>query len=145
MYGVIRAEAIARTRGIRSSLGDDMVLLVELLCAGTMALAPQQLFLQRRHDTQVSVMGASSTTWFAPGQRGDRSFGETQTNIELYRGVAHARLSPAEKLRTWGTLGPSWVFPRWRAVVRDILNFVGVAPGAGRLRAQQQARAQAAD
>lgn len=141
MYGVIRSDAIARTRGIRSSLGDDVVLLAELLCAGKMVLVPEQLFLQRRHDTQVSVMGASSTTWFAPGQSGTRSFGETQTNIELYRGVAHAALPAGEKLRTWATLGPSWVFPRWRAVVRDILNFVGVAPGAGRLRAQQQARA----
>ncbi|GAA4161179.1 hypothetical protein GCM10022286_18310 [Gryllotalpicola daejeonensis] len=142
MYGVIRAEAIAATRGIRSSLGDDMVLLVELLCAGRMALAPEQLFLQRRHDTQVSVLGASSTTWFAPGRSGARSFGETQTNIELYRGVAHAALPFGEKLRTWGTLGPSWVFPRWRAVVRDVLNFIGVAPGAGRLRAQRAAQSQ---
>lgn len=143
MYGVIRMSALERTRGIRSVLGDDMVLLVELLCAGRMATAPEQVFLQRRHDAQVSVQGAGASAWFAPGQRGDRSFSETRTNIEMYRGVAHSALPFAEKVRTWSTLGPSWVFPRWRAMVRDVANAVGVSPGAGRLRAQQAAQARA--
>lgn len=140
MYGVIRMDAFARTRGIRSSVGDDIILLVELLCQGTMALADEQLFLQRRHDAQVSVQGVSSTSWFAPGQKANRSFAETQTNIELYLAIAHSRLPLAEKGRCWATLGPSWVFPRWRAMVRDVANAVGVDPGAGRLRAQQEAR-----
>lgn len=141
MYGVIRTSALERTRGIRSVLGDDMVLLVELLCAGRMATAPDQVFLQRRHDAQVSVQGAGASAWFAPGQRGDRSFAETRTNIEMYRGVAHSALPFSEKTRTWATLGPSWVFPRWRAMLRDVANAVGVNPGAGRLRAQQTAQA----
>lgn len=143
MYGVIRMSALARTRGIRSVLGDDMVLLVELLCAGKMATAPEQLFLQRRHDTQVSVQGASSSTWFAPGQRGERSFAETRTSIEMYRGVAHSELPFGEKLRTWAAIGPSWAFRRWRAVARDVANAIGIDPGAGRLRAQQAAQAAA--
>lgn len=143
MYGVIRTSALRETRGIRSSLGDDIVLLVELLCAGRMVTVAEPTFLQRRHDTQVSVQGVSSSTWFAPGERGDRSFAETRTNIELYRGVAHSTLPLGEKLRTWATLGPSWVFPRWRAMARDVANAVGVNPGAGRLRAQQAARAAA--
>jgi len=143
MYGIVRMSSLRRTRGIRSVLGDDMVLLVELLCAGSMALAPEQAFLQRRHDAQVSVQGAGASSWFAPGQRGDRSFAETRTNIEMYRGVSHSELPFAEKVRTWGTLGPSWVFPRWRAMARDVANAVGVNPGAGRLRAQQAAQAAA--
>ncbi|MFC4243690.1 glycosyltransferase family 2 protein [Gryllotalpicola reticulitermitis] len=144
MYGVIRADSLARTRGVLSVLGDDMVLLVELLCAGKMVLAPGQLLLQRRHDEQVSVQGSGSSTWFATGKRGNRSFAETRTDIELYRGVAHAGIPYAEKVRTWNALGPSWVFPRWRAVVRDVLNAVGIEPNGGRLRAQQQAQTRAA-
>lgn len=143
MYGIIRMSALRKTRGIRSVLGDDMVLLVELLCAGKMATAPEQAFLQRRHDGQVSVQGSEASAWFAPGQRGDRSFAETRTNIEMYRGVAHSELPFSEKVRTWSTLGPSWVFPRWRAMARDVSNAVGVNPGAGRLRAQQAAQAAA--
>ena len=143
MYGVIRMSALRKTRGVRSVLGDDMVLLVELLCAGKMATAPEQLFLQRRHDAQVSVQGSEASAWFAPGQRGDRSFAETRTNIEMYRGVAHSELPFSEKLRTWSTLGPSWVFPRWRAMARDAANAIGMNPGTGRLRAQQQAQAAA--
>ncbi|GAA1999752.1 glycosyltransferase family 2 protein [Microbacterium ulmi] len=140
MYGVIRMDALRRTRGIVSTLGDDMVLLVELLCAGKLQLVPEHLFHQRRHDSQVSVQGVSSSTWFAPGQKANRSFAETMTNVELYRGIAHSELPFGEKLRCWATLGPSWVFPRWRAVARDIANAVGVSPGAGRLRAQRAAR-----
>ncbi|MCW4458852.1 glycosyltransferase family A protein [Microbacterium sp. MPKO10] len=140
MYGVMRLEALRKTRGIRSSLGDDVVLLVELLCQGTMALAPQQLFWQRRHDAQVSVHGVASTSWFAPGTKANRSFAETRTNIELYGGIAHSTLGACEKVRCWSVLGPSWVFPRWRAVARDIANAVGIDPGTGRLRAQQARR-----
>lgn len=140
MYGIVRMDAFRRTRGIRSTLGDDMVLLVELLCIGTMALAPDQLFLQRRHDAQVSVQGVSSSSWFAPGKKANRSFAETGTNIELYRGVAHSELPIGEKMRCWWTLGPSWVFPRWRAMARDLANAFGMDPGAGRLRAQKAAR-----
>lgn len=143
MYGVIRMDALRRTRGITSVLGDDMVLLVELLCVGKMALAPEKVFLQRRHDSQVSVQGVSSTSWFAPGQKANRSFAETRTNIELYRGIAHSTLPRREKLRSWGVLGPAWVFPRWRAVVRDIANALGMQPGAGRLRAQRASRDEA--
>lgn len=143
MYGVIRMDALGQTRGILSVLGDDMVLLVELLCAGKMATSAEPTFLQRRHDEQVSVLGVSSPSWFAPGQKANRSFAETRTNIELYRGVSHSELPFTEKLRTWATLGPSWVFPRWRAVARDVANALGVNPGSGRLRAQQDTQAQA--
>ncbi|GAB3800172.1 hypothetical protein GCM10028798_14300 [Humibacter antri] len=143
MYGVIRMSALRKTRGIRSVLGDDIVLLVELLCAGKMATAPEQAFLQRRHDAQVSVQGSAASAWFAPGQRGNRSFAETRTNIEMYRGVAHSELPLAEKARTLSTLGPSWVFPRWRAMARDVANAIGMSQGAGRLRAQQAAQAAA--
>ncbi len=144
MYGVIRMDALRKTRGVLSVLGDDMVLLVELLCQGTMALAPEQLFLQRRHDEQVSVQGVGATSWFAPTQKPNRTFPELRTDIELYRGVAHSELPWREKMRCWATLGPSWAFRRWRAVARDVANAVGFNPGSGRLRAQQAAQQAAA-
>lgn len=140
MYGVIRMDALRRTRGVLSVLGDDIVLLVELLCQGKMALAPEQLFLQRRHDAQVSVQGVGATSWFAPSQKPNRTFPELRTDIELYRGVGHSDLPLAEKIRCWSTIGPSWAFRRWRAVARDLANAVGVNPGSGRLRAQQAAQ-----
>ncbi|MGC0250080.1 glycosyltransferase family 2 protein [Pseudactinotalea sp. Z1748] len=143
MYGVIRMSELRKTRGFRSLLGPDIVLLTELLCLGGMATADEQAFLQRRHDTQVSVQGAEASWWFAPGQRGHRSFAETRTNIEIYRGVLHIDLPFAEKFRTCATVGPSWVFPRWRAMARDVANAIGIKPSAGRLRAQQEAQSAA--
>lgn len=145
MYGVIRMDALRRTRGIVSTLGDDIVLLVELLCVGRMTLVPEQLFRLRRHDQQLSVQGITSSSWFAPGRKANRSFAETRTNLELYRGVAHSGLPLSEKLRCWATLGPSWVFPRWRAMARDVANAVGIDPGTGRLRELRAARAAAGE
>jgi glycosyltransferase involved in cell wall biosynthesis len=145
MYGTIRTDALRKTRGIRASLGSDVVLLVELLCIGKMALSPDESFLLRRHDAQASVQGSAGASWFGNGRRGNHSFAETQTNIELYRGVAHSELPSGEKVRTWGTLGPSWVFPRWRAMARDVANAVGVKPGNGRLQAQRRAQAVASE
>ncbi|GAB2524461.1 glycosyltransferase family 2 protein [Paramicrobacterium agarici] len=142
MYGVIRMDALRRTRGLRQTLSDDIVLLVELLCIGTMALASEHAFLQRRHDEQTSVLGVAATSWFAPGTKANRSFPETVADVELYRGVAHSDLPMREKLRSLAVLGPSWVLPRWRAVARDVASAVGVNPGSGRLRAQRAAQQQ---
>lgn len=134
MYGVIRRDTLRRTRGITSVLGDDIVLVTELLCHGRMALEPQPLFQQRRHEAQVSVNGVSSTTWFAPGTRPSASFAQTRTNIGLYTGVNHSRLGLVESARCWGAVTTSWVAPRWRAVLRDVANAVGVNTEFGRRR-----------
>jgi hypothetical protein len=52
----------------------------------------------------------------------------------------HSPLTPAEKARTCATIGPSWVFPRWRAMARDVAGAVGVRPGVGKLEAQRRAQ-----
>ncbi|WP_051208440.1 glycosyltransferase family 2 protein [Propionicicella superfundia] len=141
MYGVIRQDALRRTRGTTSVLGDDVVLLVELMCQGKLEVTPSLVFHQRRHDSQVSVQGVTNTGWFTPGSRPRMSFAETRTNIGIYTGIAHSGLPLPERLRSWGVVGPAWVFPRWRAMVRDVLNFVGVSPSVGKFRARRAARA----
>lgn len=141
MYGVIRQDVLARTRGITSVLGDDMVLVTELLCHGRMALAPETLFQQRRHDAQVSVNGVEATSWFAPGTRPAATFAQTRTNLGLYSGVRHTRLPLGSALRSWGAVTTRWVLPRWRAVARDVANAVGIDPRVGRQRTRQAQRA----
>lgn len=145
MYGVHRMSALDQTRGVRSTLGDDVVILVELLCQGAIVLVPQHLFLQRRHDEQVSVQGVASRSWFAPASTASRLFAESRTNVELYRGVAASALSRAERARCYRAITRWWVLPRWRAVLRDVATAIGVDPGAGRLRAQRAARRAAED
>jgi len=137
MYGVLRYDAVARTRGIRSLLGDDMIIVTELLCQGRFALVPEVLFQQRRHDAQVSVNGAAATSWFAPGTRPHRAFAQSRTNIGLYGAVRHSRLDLPETLACWSAVTTRWVLPRWRAVARDVADAVGVNPQVGRLRARR--------
>lgn len=57
MYGVVRMSALRATRGLLPMVGDDMVLLTELLCRGPMASVDEQLFHQRRHSEQFSQQG----------------------------------------------------------------------------------------
>ena len=47
-YGLHRTDALRRTRGIRPTVGNDLVILAELACQGPFQLVPEQLFLQRR-------------------------------------------------------------------------------------------------
>lgn len=126
MYGVIRMDVLRTTRGLLPMVGDDMVLLTELLCRGRMALVDEQLFLQRRHRGQLSHQGHKQVMWHAPDAHLRFAFPQTKLDAELYRAVGLAPLPIAEKALCWAALGPSWVLPRWRGVARDLATAVGV-------------------
>jgi glycosyltransferase involved in cell wall biosynthesis len=131
MYGVIRTSALRRTRGVRPRVGDDMILLVELLCQGRMVLVDEDLFDQRRHREQFSQQGQNQVAWHAPDARARFAFPQTLLDLELYAAVAHTDLPFAEKARCWATIAPSWAFPRWRGVAGDVRTAMGVPARAG--------------
>ncbi len=126
LYGVIRSDVLHASRGILPMVGDDMVLLTELVCRGRMALVDEPLFLQRRHAEQASQQGQGQVAWHAPDASVRFAFPQTRLDAELYRAVAQAPLPPAEKARCWAQIGPSWVFPRWRGIARDVVTALGV-------------------
>lgn len=143
MYGVIRTPALRAARPAIECAGTDLVLLVELLCRGRMALAPGQTFLQRHHDGQASMRAVRDADWVAPRAHPNLSFAETRTNVELYRGVARSGIGAAQVAKAWGSITADWVVPRRRAMGRDVLNALGVRPGTGRLDWQRRAQASA--
>lgn len=126
LYGVMRADVLRSTRGILPMVGDDMVLLVELLCRGRMVLVDEPLFHQRRHAAQASAQGQAQVSWHAPDAGVRFAFPQTRLDAELYRAVALSPLSGAEKMRCWAQLAPSWALPRWRGVARDVATAIGV-------------------
>lgn len=128
-YGVLRMSALRRTRGVLSMVGDDMVLLVELLCQGTAVLVEDRSFWQRRHGEQFSAQAAGQVRWHAPSGSVRFAFPQTRLNLELYRAVAVSSLPVDEKVRCWAQIAPSWVMPRWRGMARDVLTAVGPARG----------------
>jgi glycosyltransferase involved in cell wall biosynthesis len=126
MYGVVRRHALLRTRGMTPCVGDDMVLLTELLVQGPMVLVPEQLFRQRRHDRQFSAQGHEQVTWYAPDAKTRFAFPQSKVSMELVRAIGHAELPPVEKLRCWSEILPSWTLPRWRGVATDLRVALGV-------------------
>lgn len=128
LYGVIRTDELRRTRGLLPMVGDDMVLLTELLCRGPMVLVDEHLFHQRRHREQLSQQGHEQVKWHAPQARVRFAFPQVRLDAELCRAVGLAPLDPAERVRCWAQVGPSWVFPRWHAIARDVATALGVPP-----------------
>jgi len=124
-YGVIRMAALRRTRGILPMVGDDMVLLTELLCQGPALTVDERSFWQRRHTEQFSAQAEGQVKWHAPTGSVRLAFPQTRLNLELYRAVALSSLPVAEKARCWAQISPSWVLPRWRGMARDLWTAVG--------------------
>lgn len=121
MYGVIRTEVLRATRGLLPMVGDDMVLLTELLCRGRMATVDTRLFWQRRHHDQGSAQADAQVKWHDPDASVAFSFPQLRLNAELYRAVALADLPAAERVRCWAEIAPAWVLPRWRGMGHDVL------------------------
>lgn len=127
-YGLHRTEALRSTRGIRPTVGNDLVILAELACRGPFQLVPEQLFLQRRHAEQFSAQGQAQIAWHAPTASVRFAFPHTKVSVELVRGVLSSGLPPAEAARTLATIPAAWTLPRWRGPAADVWAALGRQP-----------------
>jgi len=127
-YGLHRTEVLRSTRGIRRTVGNDMVILTELACRGPFALVPEQLFLQRRHSEQFSVQRAGQVAWHAPSASVRFAFPHTQVSWKLCTAVTSSPLPAAERLRCLVTIPVSWTVPRWRGPASDVRTALGLRP-----------------
>lgn len=127
-YGLHRTEALRSTRGIRRTVGNDMVILAELACRGPFQLVPEQLFLQRRHSEQFSAQGQAQVAWHAPTASVRFAFPHTKVSWELAAGVVSSPLPAAEKLRCLATVPTAWTLPRWRGPAADLRTALGLRP-----------------
>lgn len=127
-YGLHRTEVLRSTRGIRPTVGNDLVLLAELACRGPFALVPEQLFWQRRHPGQFSARGQAQVAWHAPAASVRFAFPHTKVSVELVRGVLASPLPAAEKARCLVTVPAAWTLPRWRGPAADVWAALGLQP-----------------
>ena len=131
-YGLHRTEALRSTRGIRPTVGNDLVILAELACRGPFALVPEQLFLQRRHAEQFSAQGQAQIAWHAPKASVRFAFPHTKVSVELVRGVLSSPVDAAEKARCLATIPVAWTLPRWRGPAADVWAALGLQPRSAR-------------
>jgi len=127
-YGLHRTDALRETRGIRPTVGNDLVILTELACRGPFALVPEQLFRQRRHAEQYSAQGQAQIAWHSPSASVRFAFPHTTVSVELVRGVLSSPLSAAETARCLATIPAAWTIPRWRGPAADVWAALGLRP-----------------
>ncbi|MHC4993042.1 MAG: glycosyltransferase family 2 protein, partial [Planctomycetota bacterium] len=101
VFGVIRSEALARTRLIDRFHSSDVVLLTELALQGRFWEVHEPLFLRRLHP-EMSMWDKTPeevATWFDPDRQPRLVMRHTRLFAEQIRSVCAAGLPRAEKLR----------------------------------------------
>lgn len=101
VFGVIRADVLARTRGIGGYPVGDRVLLAELALRGRFHQVDEPLFTSREHP-QRSVRSLPSqhqrAPWFDARYRGRIAFPEWRTFLEYGKAVHRAPVGPLDRL-----------------------------------------------
>jgi glycosyltransferase involved in cell wall biosynthesis len=111
VYGVVRSSALQQTRLLGAYPSADYVLLVELALLGEFVELPEKLFLRRIHPQMSRAANpdaAAAAAWFRPSA-GSRFRAEAwRLCFEHLRAIAHAQMSPLERVRcalTFGRVG----------------------------------------
>ena len=120
IYGLFQVSVLRTTRGMRPTIGNDVVLLTEMACRGRFALVPERLFLQRRHSQQFSAQGADQVSFHAPLKNARFDLPQTKVSVELLRGVASSPIGAREKRLCVAAVTRSWTIPRWRGPAGDV-------------------------
>jgi glycosyltransferase involved in cell wall biosynthesis len=126
IFGVIRRDALERTRLIGLHAHGDGVLLAHLALLGRFVEIPEFLFLPRRHPGHSSRMIGdywSYAAWFDPANGRKRIFPHARMFGEYFRVVMRVPLSPPERLAVVREL-LRVLGQRWRLIRGDILYHV---------------------
>lgn len=142
-FGLMRRDALLRTRRIGAYTSSDRVLFIELALQGRFHEVPESLFRHRRHDQQ-SVRAIPDArmrnAWFDPDLAGRRSSPTWRLLKEYGRALLRGVARPRDRLgSTWWVLG--WAWRRRSALVHEAasatLSTVG-RMGSGLLASKQR-------
>jgi glycosyltransferase involved in cell wall biosynthesis len=101
-HGVIRADALRKTRLFGAYASTDYVLLAELALLGQFVEIPERLFVRRIHPASSRAANpdaASAAAWFRPGARARFRAESWRLCLEHVVAIAHAPLPLAERGR----------------------------------------------
>jgi glycosyltransferase involved in cell wall biosynthesis len=123
-YGLIRTEALSKTRLLGSYASSDYVLLAELALLGEFWEIPEVLFLRREHEkmsTKANVTSGELSAWLDPSAK-------RPTNHELWKlfeqhlaAISHSPLAPGAKAAAYAGFLPAWLRSRGKGMVREVL------------------------
>ena len=119
VLGLIRREALERTRRIGPFVSSDLVLLAELALLGRFVELPEPLLERRVHAASSRAANRSArevADWFAPRARRRRFvWPRGRLFLEILRSVERAPLSPGERLTAAIAFIAAWA-TRWSRV-----------------------------
>lgn len=110
IFGLVRADALARTRGHGNYPSADWVFLSELALLGEIWELPEPLFLRRMHDMTSRAANTDLeqlSAWFDP-VAAPVTNEKRRLLREYLAAIRHARLSPWERLATLAQFTVAW-------------------------------------
>lgn len=123
VFGVIRRDALRRTRLIGAHAHGDGVLLARLALLGRFVEIPEPLFRAREHPGQSMEMVGdywSYAQWFRPDLRGRLTFPHWRLLGEYLRAAATAPVPPRDRARALAAVA-GFARRRWPLLRGDVL------------------------
>jgi glycosyltransferase involved in cell wall biosynthesis len=119
VFGVIRTDALRRTRGIGAFILADAALLAELALEGRFHQLPDQSFLRRYHDQRSIAANPSfeaHAAWYQPDRPARSVWPQARLVRELLVRVAAAPLPARDRTRAAAAVVRWWALPSWRLI-----------------------------
>ncbi len=136
-YGLIRRDALERTRLHGAYPSADWVLLAELALIGRFEVVPERLFFRRVHPemSRFAHKGVFEVAeWFAPGAGEEAQPEFLRLFVEHLRAIARTKLGAGERARSFGLFLPTWFVRHRRRMASELWDVIDgrVRPRAGR-------------
>jgi hypothetical protein len=124
VFGVIRTDALQRTRGIGSFVLADVAVLAELALIGRFGQVPERLFLRRYHDGRSLVANpgfVQHLAWYDPALGRQRTVMPNARLVrELLARTCTAELPPTARVRAAQVVIRRWAIPHWRHIGGEV-------------------------
>ena len=138
VFGLMRRDALERTRLHGRYTGSDRTLMVELALLGPFAEIEERLFFNRDHLDRSIRPGRNQregyhprATWFDPSRSGRRVFPNWRRLRDLVTAVFRTDLSWKDRWGCWAVIARWIARGNWKRLIRDlwIAVIMTVRPG----------------
>ena len=122
IFGLMRVETLASTRGLGYYAESDRVLLTELALRGRFVDVPEELFHRRQHcgrSVRTHPTARDRVGWFNPALVGRPVFPEWRLGQGYVTALRDAPLSRADRLRCLAQMG-RWTVVRGPHLIRNL-------------------------
>src|SRR5262245_55863366 len=123
MYGVVRANTLAKTPLLGNYIASDGVLLAELALLGEIYEVPEALFFRRNHPQQsgrANLMPDNLAAWCDPRNRGRVVLPRLRLLFEYLLAIRRVRMTSYEKLCCYVHMA-RWLRWRWEEMKAELL------------------------